>query len=647
MTMTEKNFFIKKILHSSYFYMILTILFLEILLRINVFKNIQWSFIYVLCFGINSAFLLSFLSCLLTQKYNKVLYGVFLFIICLYFCSQILYYDFFKVFLTVYSISHGGQVAEFWQDITNLIINNSLWILLCFLPFILYIFYERKYIILKRLNEKKVLFHFCCMIISFLLGYGLLYIPTHSLNKPIDIYQEKTMNELTVNQLGLMSACRLDIQSFLFGKDDNIEIETNQMPEEEKKEIVYNPQTMDIDFNQLIANTQNKTIKNMHQYFQEKEPTQKNQYTGMFKGYNVILLTCEGFSPYAIDKELTPTLFKLKNEGFVFNQFYTPLWHVSTSDGEYVALQGLIPKSGTWSFQASSKNDLPFTLGKQFQKLGYTTKAYHDHSYTYYGRNQSHPNLGYDFKAVGHGLTLKKQWPESDLEMMQKTVDDYIHEEHFHTYYMTVSGHTNYTFEGNSMAAKNKKYVDHLDYSDLTKGYLASQIELDRALEYLITRLTEAKIADKTLIVMSADHYPYGLPRKNYNELAGHTIEEDFELYKNEFIIWSGSMEKPIIIDKLGCSLDILPTLSNLLGLEYDSRLLMGTDLLSDSDPLVIFENKSFITDKVMYNSKTQKATWLNQKEDMNYLQTMNTIIKQKISYSQKILDYNYYKYIQ
>ena len=37
----------------------------------------------------------------------------------------------------------------------------------------------------------------------------------------------------------------------------------------------------------------------------------------MFKGKNLILLTAEGFSPYAIDQELTPTLYKLTHEGFV------------------------------------------------------------------------------------------------------------------------------------------------------------------------------------------------------------------------------------------------------------------------------------------------------------------------------------------
>ena len=38
-----------------------------------------------------------------------------------------------------------------------------------------------------------------------------------------------------------------------------------------------------------------------------------------------------------------------------------------------------------------------------------------------------------------------KLWPNSDLEMIDVTVDDYINNDKFLAYYMTVSGHLNYT----------------------------------------------------------------------------------------------------------------------------------------------------------------------------------------------------------
>ena len=143
---------------------------------------------------------------------------------------------------------------------------------------------------------------------------------------------------------------------------------------------------------------------------------------------------------------------------------------------------------------------------------------------------------------------------------------------------MTVSGHMQYSFTGNYIAWKNKKYVEDLPYSEQAKAYLATQIELDRALEHLLSQLENAGIADQTLIAISADHYPYGLEDQTIDELTGHAVEGNFELYKSPFILYAKGMD-PEIITKPASSLDILPTLSNLMGVEYDSRLLMGQDI--------------------------------------------------------------------
>src|SRR5690606_30821418 len=104
--------------------------------------------------------------------------------------------------------------------------------------------------------------------------------------------------------------------------------------------------------------------------------------------------------------------------------------------------------------------------------------------------------------------------PESDVEMIDVTTDEYVHDEPFHAYYMTVSGHLLYNWGGNFIAAKNRQLVQDLPYGEAGKAYLATQIELDRALGLLLDRLEEAGVADRTLIVLSADHYPYGLEKK-------------------------------------------------------------------------------------------------------------------------------------
>ena len=126
---------------------------------------------------------------------------------------------------------------------------------------------------------------------------------------------------------------------------------------------------------------EDETLKEMHGYFADQMPTKKNAYTGMYKGYNLITIVAEGFSPYAIDPKLTPTLYKMQRDGFKFTNFYTPIWGVSTSDGEYVANTGLLPKAGVWSFFDSAENDMPYCLGNMFKSIGVNkTFAYHNNS---------------------------------------------------------------------------------------------------------------------------------------------------------------------------------------------------------------------------------------------------------------------------
>jgi phosphoglycerol transferase MdoB-like AlkP superfamily enzyme len=252
------------------------------------------------------------------------------------------------------------------------------------------------------------------------------------------------------------------------------------------------------------------------------------------------------------------------NSGFVFNNFYNPLFPVSTSDGEYITDTSLIPKEGVWSAYRSKNNYLPFVLGNAFNKMNYKTTAYHDHTSTYYYRNYYVPNFGYVYYACGRGLNINcKQWPESDLDMINATYNQYMDNSPFLTYYVTVSGHLRYNTY-NSMAVKNWSAVKNLSYSTAIKAYMACNIELDKALAQLIQYLSDKGILDNTVIEISGDHYPYGLTLDEMNEKSDFVRDDNFDKHKSSLVIWSSSMKEPINVDKLSSSIDILPTLLNL-----------------------------------------------------------------------------------
>ena len=656
-------------------YMVITLAYLEIVLHFLIYRSIDLKIIYPVLFALPFGLLINFITGLFDERVNKILLWTITAITSIVFCIQLIYYYVFKVFFSFQSLGLAEDaLTNFGTEAFEAIKLNIGGLILLLLPFFVLVFMMNQVIDYSRrgLKEQVVLFgssamfHVVAMLALLLFGKGVF--------TPYDLYYNSKVPDLCGKQLGITTMTRLDFENLFELKDDLVLADTLTLdPVSDKTAVIPNkvpvaaasgmeepskapspspidnsPNIMNIDFDSLAENESKSTIKTLHQYFSTVTPTNKNEYTGMFEGYNLIMITAEGFSPYAIQKEKTPTLYKLVNEGFVFNNFYTALWQTSTSDGEYVAMTGLIPL-GTRSMYKGRNNLWPFALGRQFRLLGVDSKAYHDHTYTYYQRNETHPNLGYDFKGKGNGLKLKNPdiWPESDVDLMEASVGEYIGEKQFHVYYLTVSGHMNYTFTGNSISYKNRKLVADLPYSEDAKAYIACQLELDRALELLIKKLEEAGVADRTVIALSADHYPYGWEKDKLDELAGHELEPNFEIYKNHFILWNKGMKEKIIVSKPCSSMDILPTLSNLFGLEYDSRLLMGQDILSDSPPLVFFSNRSFITDKVMCNSETGEVTYLTDENlPKDYISNISKIIKNKFKVSENILKEDYYRYV-
>lgn len=396
----------------------------------------------------------------------------------------------------------------------------------------------------------------------------------------------------------------------------------------------------------------------------------------MFEGYNLIFLTLEGFSGKVINPNLTPTLYKMSTEGFVFNNFYNGTWGGSTATGEYANLTGNFYNSTKCMTDYIANTYQPFVLGNQFKSLGYTTMAFHAGTRTYYNRYKSFPTLGYNkFYAEGSGLEnltdrdgnkIKFQWPESDHQLAKVSVEQYLDKEPFHIYYMTISGHTNYSWVGNNMCKKHKAEINAycqqygLSYSDQVKAYLACQLEVELMLTELIERLDEVGKLDNTVFVMGADHYPYGLSDASLAELYGipqSGIHGNFELFRNSLIIWNSAMEEPVIVDTPCSAIDILPTVSNLFGLKYDSRLMAGTDVLSDQDPIVIINfdgsqgSWNWITRYGSYKTATKKFTVAEgfnatQAEIDAYVKKINNLVSAKKTYTMKVLTTDYYSYV-
>ena len=651
-----------------------------------------WLIAGVLISGAMSGCLMLLLSSLFRQKIiNRTVRVLLLLSQSILFALIYFVYCEFGVFYSLMTISNaaGDAVGEFSYNIKVLLLSPSgiVHIILFLLPVIIYLVFIKK-------DEAKGLgftgLAFSAALVLLFAGMYLKYVDVEDDTR--HAYTDEYDFDRAVRLFGVNTAARLDIEEAIPGLRKHSEneiaggfvIETpapevtatptpaptqstsavtaqseNSASADEAvaEEIVYTPNVLDIDF-AALAETTSGDLQGLDLYVASLTPSMKNEYTGLFEGKNLILITAEAFSAEAIDEERTPTLYRMATKGIQFTDFYQPT-SAGTTGGEYSVIMGMLPTSGG-SSMLNTRDKLNYmTMGYQLNRLGYYGMMYHNNSYTYYNRNVTHINFGYSNGYMGYGNGVEKfvkhTWPESDLEMIEGSLPTYIDKQPFNIYYMSVSGHSLYSLGSNAMSKKHWDTVKDLDYSDTVKAYLACQVELDAAMEYLIDELEKEGIADDTVIVICADHFPYGLDsttdsvgKPMLTELYGEPITNNLFRDHNRLIIWSGALEEmdPIIVDTPTFSPDITPTLLNLFGVEFDSRLMVGRDVLSDAQPLIFNLGYEWKTDLGTYTGGRFTPVSDDVEIPDGYVESIKTIVKNKINFCKKCVSTDYYSHV-
>lgn len=640
----------KEIFRNKFFAFMLFIIYFETIFKIFCFNNLlNISWLYIFVFSIPIVFSLFLLTKLFKERINKILNILFIIAITLTYETHLIFYKLFSTILSLTSLGMTDQAVDNTPIVFEAIWKNIIPFSLLLLPLIISIIFNKK-LNNSKINTKKGLILIILNIILYFATLLILLLNRNSIYSPYNLYFKVHEPNLTVDRIGLATAIKLDIKRYIFGFESNVIVnkEKTNKDKKDKEDIKYN--ISNIDFTSLASKESNSTINSMHEYFNNVTPTKQNKYTGLFKGKNLIFILAEGFNSLAVDKDLTPTMYKLTHEGFIFDNFYSPVF-LSTTGGEFQSMTGLIPNQTILNSWKVGKVSFPYAIGNTLSKEGYLSKAFHNWSYKYYSRNVTMTTLGFkDFFACGNGLQKLMNcniWPPSDIEMFNVTPQYYINSEiPFVIDYITVSGHARYSFSGNNMATKNKSLVQNLPYSESIKAYLATQIELDRGLKVLLDTLEESNKLKDTVIVMVGDHYPYSLTVDEINEKSEFTRDGLFEVNRSNLILWNSEL-KEVKIDKVGGSIDILPTLLNLFGIEYDSRLIIGKDLLSDTDGLVMFSNRSWVSDYGRYNASTKEFTTSTKKKlSIDYVDTINNKVYNNFSMSELIVQKNYYNLI-
>lgn len=639
---------------SVYFIYFLSFIYMEFLLRYLVLGPehiLAWSNVNMVLFIAFFAMLMFIISKLFSEKTNKIVFYIIMILFAVWFSAQYVLKGFFGFYLTFSAFGLSDQVANgFIGDAITQILQRIVGIIFMFLPLVIAIILRKK-INFKQNKAKKNIVLIILMVFAFGLYYGSLFIGKDEDYSPYKLFYEINDPALNIEKVGVLNTLCVDSFRTVFGFSETINYSGGGNKKDEPSgPIVYDYNYLNIDFDGLINSMKDKNAKALLQFMNDKG-TKQNEYTGYYKGKNLILFMAESFNEIAVSKELTPNLYKMANSSFVFKNFYTPTIY-STIGGEFQELSGLYAQNldVLTKFRAGT-NYYPTGLSTIFEEEDYNTFAYHDSFSTFQNRDSYLKALGFD-NFEGCESTKNEMncypWPGSDEEMIEVTYENYINsEEPFMVFYASVSGHGDYT----SSSAYYYKYKDKLDeyYGKEvpveSKAYVAGQMELDAALGRLLEILEENGKLEDTVIALVGDHAPYYLYEKDMkyiNALSSYKRDNKIELFHSNFILYNSETPKTVI-EKVGSQIDVIPTLYNLFGLKYDSRLYAGNDILSTEPGLAMMSDTSWVSDEGKYTGGKFTQTSENELDD-DYVDNMNATVQLRKQMSGFIINNNLYK---
>lgn len=567
------------------------------------------------------------------KSIGKYIYLVFSIIFLLMFLTNNVYYSMTKTFFDFNLLQSASEGSPYILDAIK---NCNIMIYVAFVFIIMLIIYAYNRIPYKTKSNRCLLAH---TLLIFLLIHMFAPITLGKANKsltwsswknPRNIYNSFNDNNKS-----------LKVSGFFEYTIRNFYITFLKSEEEENSE--------DIQFlNMAFENTENT----------------KNKYTGIFKDKNLIFIQFEGLDNWLITKEDTKTIYNMLNNSIVFNNHFSYYnGGGSTFNSEFAVNTGFItPLSYTQNAYTFNKNDFPYSMAHIFKNLDYSVNAFHMNNGEYYSRTANYKNWGYDkYYGLKDMFDYKDNQYILDRELILNEEFNNLlfpKDKNFVDYIITYTGHLPFTNEKGACkllydedhtpneeelkSEDNSKEKTIIEREPMTEEECIRRQakETDYMMELLLQNLKEKNLLDNTIIVAFSDHYLYTVEDKTildkYKETSNNLIN------KTPFFIWSNNFKK-VTINKVTSQLNILPTVLNLWGINYNPNNYIGTDALDNNyDGIVFFSDYSWYNGNVYVENGeviNGKNIAYNKLEEKNYY--INNITKK----NDLALKFNYFKY--
>ena len=646
------NFFRK---YPIFIYFIVSCLLNTLLLRIVTVKN----GIYFKPFFMDFSMILLFSSfgCLFKSKKGKNRYiigfSIFTAVLCI---IHSIYYSYYDSFASISLLATSTFVVDVGDAVVEKVMRVQDFIYLWHPIFILYVVYHinkkdlNKHV--SNANEPKLerKTNFLMLFFSSLVVFGVVCI---------------TMTPTEWSRFGKMWNRESVASSF--------GIYTYQVND------IF--QSLEPKINNLFGH--DKALRNVIDYYAENEVSQqKNNYSNIFNGKNVIVIHAESLQTFVIDrkfegKEVSPFFNNLVKESIYFDNFYSQVGVGTSSDAEFTFSTSLMPSNSGTVFVNYFDREYN-SIQKMFKENGYYTFSMHANTGDFWNRATMHENLGYDKfyskssfdidETIGLGLSDKSFFRQC-ISKIKK-----INEKQKKPFYGTLITLTNHTpwSDLKLMDEYPTTMTVDIDGKSVTRDYLngttmgdyfRSVHYMDQAFKELFDGLDEAGVLDNTVVVIYGDH-DARISKKNYNILYNYdpytdSVKEEgdegyidyneyeYQLDRNvPFIIWTKDKKYKKKISTPAGMIDVLPTLTNMFGVGVN-KFQLGHDLMSVKDNTVVFTNGSYLTDKIYYDGQKDEAYSLGDDAvSSSYISDHSMIADKIINISNDIITYNLIKEI-
>ena len=466
-----------------------------------------------------------------------------------------------------------------------------------------------------------------------------------------DLFFNPELPNIAVNQFGYNVYLFSDIRYTYFGNKQAVNLETVELSKPKQVESDYTRHIDDSLWEELAKKESNNNYKTLNNYLLSQPIEDKNDYTGIYKNKNLIVIMMESTTNIILNEKYYPNMYKLYSEGMSWTNNYSPRNSCSTGNNEISGMTSLFTINNACTANLYRNNKYPESIFSLFNNAGYETSSYHNYTDQYYYRSIIHPNMGsghfYGVQELGIPYSnVYQEWP-SDVELVEKVLELTKDQDKYMVWLTSVTAHQPYT----QSSEYGDKYLDlfsDTNYDISLKRYMSKLKEFDNAIGELLKGLEAQGKLDDTVIVLYGDHYPYGLQSNVLNTYFDYDVTENLQTDRTPFIIYN-SEHKGAKFDTYTSYINIVPTIANLWDFtDYDPRLYFGKDILSNNyEDRVIFADGSWQDDKAFYNATTGKISYFsaNNTYTDDEVVKINSTVKQRINMSNLAIKTDYFNY--